>query len=61
MQWAGALFPWPYPSSKCVLLGKVKRLELLRFLKLEAEQAGKEKWLQQGQKRLIEALGSTAN
>ena len=61
MQWAGALFPWPYLSSKRVLLGKEKRLELLRFLKLEAEQAGEEKQRRQGQKRVIGESESTAN
>ena len=48
MQWAGALFPWPYLSSMPVLPGKEKRLVLLRFLKLEAEQAGEEKQRRQG-------------
>jgi hypothetical protein len=61
MQRARALFPWPYLSSKGVLLGKEKRLELLRFLKLEAEQTGEEMQRQQGQKRLIGASESTAN
>ena len=61
MQWAGALFPWPYLSSKGVLLDKEKRLVLLRFFKLEAEHGGEKKQRQQGRKRLIGASESTSN
>ncbi len=61
MQWAGALFPWEDPSSKGVLFDKGKHLILLRFLKLEAEQAGEEKQRRQGQKRVIGESESTAN
>lgn len=61
MQWAGALFPWPYLSSLGVLSGKGKRLVLLRFLKLDVAHRGEKKRRQQGWERLIDASESTAN